>query len=84
MKQKESAKLSRNMRSGKPEFRHHQQSCLLQASLVLSAAGSLKLRLVSSAILEHINNNTSHIWLGLVIANTTDDGTVKGYEFSTF
>ena len=57
-KQKESAKPSRNVHSGKPE--HHQQSFLPQTSLVLSATGSLELRLVSSAILEHTNNNTSH------------------------
>ena len=50
----------RNMHSGKPELRHHQQSFLPQTSLVLSATGSLELRLVSSAILEHTNNNTSH------------------------
>ena len=52
-KQKESAKPSRNMHSGKPELRHHQQT-----SLVLSATGSLELRLVSSVILEHTNNST--------------------------
>ena len=51
---------SRNVQSGKPELRHHQQSFLPQTSLVLSATGSLELRLVSSAILEHTNNNTSH------------------------
>ena len=39
------------MHSGKPELRHHQQSFLPQTSLVLSATGSLELRLVSSAIL---------------------------------
>ena len=59
-KQKESAKPSRNVHSGKPELRHHQQSFLPQTSHVLSATGSLELRLVSSAILEHTNNNTSH------------------------
>ena len=48
------------LHSGKPELWHHQQSFLPQTSLVLSATGSLKLRLVSSAILEHTNNNTSH------------------------
>ena len=53
----------------KPELRHHQQSFLPQTSLVLSATGSLELRLVSSAILEHTNNNTSHSWLGLVIVS---------------
>ena len=57
------------MHSGKPELRHHQQSFLPQTSLVLSATGSLELRLVSSAILEHTNNNTSHSWLGLVIVS---------------
>ena len=69
MKQKESAKPSRNVHSGKPELRHHQQSFLPQTSLVLSATGSLELRLVSSVILEHINNNTSHTSLGLVIVS---------------
>ena len=34
-----------------------------------NATGSLELRLVSSAILEHTNNNTSHSWLGLVIVS---------------
>ena len=68
-KQKESAKPSRNVHSGKPELRHHQQSFLPQTSIVLSATGSLELRLVSSAILEHTNNNTSHSWLGLVIVS---------------
>ena len=67
---KESAKPSRNMHSGKPELRHHQQSFLPQTSLVLSATGSLELRLVSSAILEHTNNNTSCIWLGLVMVKS--------------
>ena len=46
-----------------------QQSFLPQTSLVLSATGSLELRFISSAILEHPNNNTSHIWLGLVIVS---------------
>ena len=55
------AKPNRNVRSGKPELRHHQQSFLPQTSLVLSATGSLELRLVSSAILEHTNNNTARI-----------------------
>ena len=59
-KQKESSKPSRNVHSGKAELRHHQQSFPPQTSLVLSATGSLELRLVSSAILEHTNNNTSH------------------------
>ena len=44
----------------KAELRHHQQSFLPQTSLVLSATGSLEVRLVSLAILEHTNNNTSH------------------------
>ena len=57
------------MHSGKPELRLHQNSFLPQTSLVLSAAGSLELRLVSSAILEHTNNNTSHSFLGLVIVS---------------
>ena len=69
MKQKESVKPSRNVHNGKPELRHHQQSSLPQTCLVLSATGSLELRLVSSAILEHTNNNTSHSWLGLVIVS---------------
>ena len=42
-KQKESAKPSKNVRSGKPELRHHQQSFLSQTSLVLSATVSLEL-----------------------------------------
>ena len=57
------------MHSGKPELRHRQQNFLPQTSLVLSAIGSLELRMVSSAILEHTNNNTSHSWLGLVIVS---------------
>ena len=48
---------------------HHQQSFLPQTSLVLSATGSLELRLVSSAFLEHTNSNSSHSWLGLVIVS---------------
>ena len=56
---KKSAKPSRNVHSGKSELRHRQQSFLPQTSIVLSATGSLELRLVSSAILEHTNNNTS-------------------------
>ena len=62
-------KPSRNVLSGKPERRHHQQGFLPQTSLVLSAIGSLELRLVSSAILDHTNNNSSRIWLGLVIVS---------------
>ena len=38
-----------------------QQSFLPRTSHVLSATGSLELRLVSSAILEHTNSNTSRI-----------------------
>ena len=38
-------------------------------SLILSATGSIELGLVSSAILEHTNNNTSCIWLWLVIVS---------------
>ena len=71
-KQKESAKPSRNVHNGKPELRHHRQSFLPQTSLVLSETGSLELRLVSSAILEHTNNNTSHRWLGLLSVMTDE------------
>ena len=46
MRQKESAKLSRNMHSAKPELRHHQQSCLALTSVVPSATDSLELELV--------------------------------------
>ena len=53
-----SAKSSRNVLSGKPEPRHHQQSFLTQTSLALSATGSLELRLVSSAIIEHTHTIT--------------------------
>ena len=77
MKQKESVKPSRNVPSRKTELRHHQQSFLPQPSLVLFATGSLELRLVSSAVLEHTNNNTSCIWLGLVIVNN-DRWTYEG------
>ena len=42
---------------------------ILRPVFVLSATGSAELRLVSSAILEHTNNNTSHSWLGLVIVS---------------
>ena len=55
-KAKKSAKPSRDVHSGKPEVRHHQQSFLPQTSLVLSATDSLELRLVSSANLQHTNN----------------------------
>ena len=60
---------SRNVGIRKPAPSHHQQSFLPHISLVLSATGSLELRLVSSAILDHTNNNTSRIWLGLVIVS---------------
>ena len=66
---KKSAKPSRNVHSGKPELRHHQQSFLPQTSLVLSATCSLELTLVSSAILEHTHNNTLHSSLGFVIVS---------------
>ena len=69
MKQKESAKPSRNGLSGKPELRHPQQSFLPQTSLVQSATGSLDLRLVSSAISEQTSSNTLRIRLRLVIVN---------------
>ena len=68
-KQKEQATPIRNVLSGKPEQRHHQQSLPPQTSLALSAAGSLELRLVSSAISEHNNHNTSRNWLGLVFVS---------------
>ena len=46
MRQKESAKPSRNVHSAKPELRHHQQSCLALTSVVPSATDSLELGLV--------------------------------------
>ena len=46
MRQKESAKLSRNVHNTKPELRHHQQSCLALTSVVPSATDSLELELV--------------------------------------
>ena len=46
MTQKESAKPSRNVHSGKPELRHHQQSCLALTSVVPSATDSLELESV--------------------------------------
>ena len=46
MREKESAKPSRNVYSAKPELRHHQQSCLAMTSVVLSATDSLELELV--------------------------------------
>ena len=63
---KESAKPSRNVLSVKPELRHCQQSFRPQTSLVLIAIGSLELRLVPSAILEHTNSSSSSISLRLV------------------
>ena len=67
--EKKSAKPSRNVLSGKLELRHHQhqQSLLPQTYHVLSATGSLELRFVSSAILEHTKSTTSCISSGLVI-----------------
>ena len=64
-KQTESAKPSRNVLSGKPGLRHHQQSFLPQSSLVLSATGRLELKLVSSAILEHTKIYMLLIRIGL-------------------
>ena len=46
MRQKESAKPSRNVHSAKPEHRHHQQSCFALTSVVTSATDSLELELV--------------------------------------
>ena len=46
MRQKESAKTSRNVHSAKPELRHHQQSCLALTFVVPSATDSLELELV--------------------------------------
>ena len=46
MRQKESAKLSRNVHSAKPELRHHKQSCLALTSVVPSATDTLELELV--------------------------------------
>ena len=46
MRQKESAKPSRNVHSAKSELRHHQQSCLALTSVVPSATDSLELELV--------------------------------------
>ena len=60
-KQKESAKPSRDVLSGKQELRYHQQSFLPQTSLVLSATDNLELRLVSTAILEHTNSSTTNM-----------------------
>ena len=51
-------RISEAVHSRKPELRHHQQNFLPQTSLVLSATGSLELRLVLLAILEHTNNMT--------------------------
>ena len=47
IRSKRSAKPSRNVRSGKTELRHYQQSFLPQTSPVLSATGSLELGLIS-------------------------------------
>ena len=69
VRQKESAKPSRNVHSAKPEIRHHQQRCLALTSLVLSATDSLELELVLSAILEHTNSSISRMWLRLVIVS---------------
>ena len=46
MRQKESAKPSRNVHSAKPDLRHHQKSSLALTSVVPSATDSLKLELV--------------------------------------
>ena len=46
-----------------------QKESAKRAQQKANATGSLELRLVSSAILEHTNNNTSHSWLGLVIVS---------------
>ena len=60
-KQIESARPSRHVLSEKPELRHYQQRFLPLNFLVLSAKGCLELRLVSAAILERTDNNTSRI-----------------------
>ena len=46
IRQKESAKPSRNVHSAKPELRHHQQNCLALSSVVPSETDSLELELV--------------------------------------
>ena len=46
IKQKESAKPSRNVHSAKPELRAHQQTCLALMSVVPSATDNLELELV--------------------------------------
>ena len=46
MRQKESAKPSRNVHSAKPELRHHYRSWLALTSIVPSATDSLELELV--------------------------------------
>ena len=46
MRQKKSAKPSRNVHSAKPELRHHQQNCLALTPVVPSATDSLELELV--------------------------------------
>ena len=72
----ESAKPSRNVHSEKPELTHHQHSSLAQTFLVPSVTGSLELILVLSAFLEHISNNTTHSWLGLVIVSNNRLSTI--------
>ena len=46
MRQKASAKPSRNVHNAMPELRHHQQSCFALTSVVPSARDSLELELV--------------------------------------
>ena len=72
-------KPSRNVYSGKPEIRHRQQS-FLPHTFVLYATGSLELRVVSSAISEHTNNNTSRSGLAIVSNNRR---TMMNYIFRT-
>ena len=70
MRQKESAKPSRNVHSEKPELKHHQQISLALTSVVVpSAKDSLELKSVLSAILEHSNSSISRMWLRLVIVS---------------
>ena len=71
-KQKESAKPSRNMLNGKPELRHHQQSCLPQTSFVGSPEqGSLRAIVLPSAS-------------ALVAASTNSKVFVKVFKTSLF
>ena len=64
-------------RISEAEQKHAQPKARAKASpiwlsfsdLSCSTRCSLELRLVSSAILEHTNNNSSHRWLGLVIVS---------------